>query len=90
MSDSAPDEATVVSLVNELFNNAFGTSDAHSKLWASAPGRSEIAGNHTDHEGGHVIAGALDVAVVGVAAPNGTHTIRVADRDFSRFAPGTR
>lgn len=85
MSDSAPDEATVVSLVNELFNNAFGTSDAHSKLWASAPGRSEIAGNHTDHEGGHVIAGALDVAVVGVAAPNGTHTIRVVDRDFPSF-----
>ncbi len=30
-----------------------------------SPGRTEIAGNHTDHEGGHVIAAALDRAIIG-------------------------
>ena len=29
-----------------------------------AIGRTEIAGNHTDHEGGHVIAAALDRAIL--------------------------
>ena len=29
----------------------------------------EIAGNHTDHEGGHVIAGALNVSIDGIARP---------------------
>ena len=50
-----------------------------------APGRSEIAGNHTDHEGGHVIAGSLDVSVDGIAVANGTDTVRVADDGFPTF-----
>ena len=34
-------------------------------LQVISPGRTEIAGNHTDHEGGHVIAAALDRAIIG-------------------------
>ena len=34
-------------------------------LRVTAPGRTEIAGNHTDHEGGHVIAGAVNRFVEG-------------------------
>ena len=51
-------------------------------LRVHAPGRSEIAGNHTDHEGGHVIAGALDVAVDALARPNGTSTARLASKGY--------
>ena len=47
-----------------------------------APGRSEIAGNHTDHEGGHVIAGALDVAVNALARPNGLGVVRLASDGY--------
>ncbi|WP_270849160.1 galactokinase [Candidatus Collinsella stercoripullorum] len=50
-----------------------------------APARSEIAGNHTDHEGGHVVAGALDVSIEGVAALNGTSTVRVASDGYEPF-----
>ena len=32
----------------------------------SAPGRTEIGGNHTDHQHGCVIAGAVDLDVIGV------------------------
>lgn len=32
----------------------------------SAPGRTEIGGNHTDHQHGCVIAGAVDFDVIGV------------------------
>lgn len=71
--------------VKALFEEHFGPiGDCHA-LVVNAPGRSEIAGNHTDHEGGHVIAGALDVSIVGIAVPNGTDTIRVVDADFPLF-----
>lgn len=71
--------------VKALFEEHFGTIGDRRALVVNAPGRSEIAGNHTDHEGGHVIAGALDVSIVGIAVPNGTDTIRVVDADFPLF-----
>ena len=42
----------------------------------SAPGRTEICGNHTDHQHGRVLAGAVDLDFLACAAPNGTNTIR--------------
>ena len=71
--------------VRSLFERHFGAVGDRRLLVAVAPGRSEIAGNHTDHEGGHVIAGALDVSVVAVASPNGTNVVRVADAAFPPF-----
>ncbi len=35
----------------------------------SVPGRSEISGNHTDHNHGRVLAGAIDRDIIAVAAP---------------------
>ena len=70
-----------------LFEYEFGAIDADARvLYVHAPGRSEIAGNHTDHEGGHVIAGALDVSVDGIAVANGTNEIRIADDGFPTFS----
>lgn len=67
----------------ELFEKTFGEVSSNAKVLAvHAPGRSEISGNHTDHEGGHVIAGALDVAVDGVAVANGTNVVRIIDANF--------
>ena len=36
----------------------------------SVPGRSEISGNHTDHNRGCVLAGAIDRDIIAVAAKN--------------------
>ena len=70
----------------EIFKQEFGEPAPGARLlYVHAPGRSEIAGNHTDHEGGHVIAGSLDVSVDGVAVANGTDTVRVADDGFPTF-----
>ena len=71
--------------VRALFEEHFGPLADRRALVAVAPGRSEIAGNHTDHEGGHVIAGALDVSVIAVASPNGTNVVRVIDPAFPPF-----
>ena len=48
----------------------------------SAPGRTEIGGNHTDHQHGAVIAGGLNLDVVGVCRPNGTNEIRVQSEGY--------
>ena len=43
----------------------------------SAPGRSEISGNHTDHNHGLVLAASINLDAVGVAARNDEGIVRV-------------
>ena len=43
----------------------------------SAPGRTEIGGNHTDHQRGRVLAGAVNLDTIAAVRPNGTNLIRV-------------
>jgi len=43
----------------------------------SAPGRTEIGGNHTDHQHGCVLAGAVDLETVADVTLNGTSIVRV-------------
>ena len=57
----------------DTFISLFGDNEV--KL-LSVPGRSEISGNHTDHNRGCVLAGAIDRDVIAVAAKNGTDKIR--------------
>lgn len=39
------------------------------RIVAGAPGRTELGGNHTDHNNGRVVAGAVDLDCIAVAAP---------------------
>ncbi len=48
----------------------------------SVPGRSEISGNHTDHNRGCVIAAAIDLDIIAVASENGTDTVTVKSKGF--------
>ena len=48
----------------------------------SAPGRTEIGGNHTDHQHGRVLAGSVDLDVIAAVAPSGDRTIRVQSEGF--------
>ena len=50
----------------------------------SGPGRTEIGGNHTDHQHGCVLAGAVDLETVAEVTFNGTDTIRVFSDGFDR------
>ncbi len=43
----------------------------------SVPGRTEIGGNHTDHQHGAVLAGAIDKDIIAVASINGDNVIRI-------------
>lgn len=53
---------------------------------ASAPGRVELAGNHTDHQGGCTISAAIDRRIHAFATPNGTDEIRVSMEGFGDAA----
>ena len=62
--------------VLEQFQQSFGAGDDTLVALCSAPGRTEIGGNHTDHQHGRVLAGAVDLDFLACASPNGTNTIR--------------
>jgi galactokinase len=51
----------------------------------SSPGRTEIGGNHTDHQHGRVLAGAVNMDNIAAAAPNGTDTVRIYSEGFEEF-----
>ena len=48
----------------------------------SVPGRSEIAGNHTDHNNGCVLAGSIDRDIIAVAAKNDDGIIRFSSDGY--------
>ena len=50
----------------------------------SVPGRSEILGNHTDHNRGCVLAGAIDRDIIAVAAKNGEDFVSFCSEGYSK------
>ncbi len=64
------------------YTKTFGTDDV--ELFSS-PGRTEIGGNHTDHNYGRVLAGAVNLDNIAVAGKNGTSTIRIKSAGYPEF-----
>jgi len=54
-------------------------------FFVSAPGRTELCGNHTDHNHGKVLAAAIDLDTVAAVAPRRDTLVRVASRGFGEF-----
>ena len=48
----------------------------------SAPGRTEVSGNHTDHQRGRVLAGAVNLDTVAAVRVNGTDKIRIQSKGY--------
>ncbi|MBD5163041.1 MAG: galactokinase [Oscillibacter sp.] len=48
----------------------------------SAPGRTEIGGNHTDHQHGRVLAGSIDLDAIAAVAPNTEGIIRLQSEGY--------
>jgi galactokinase len=69
------------SLMDE-FLSSYGTSDV--ELFSS-PGRTEIGGNHTDHNYGRVLAGAVNLDNIAVAAKNNSNIVRVKSIGYPEF-----
>ena len=61
------------------FVSAFGKQP---ERYFSAPGRTEVSGNHTDHQRGRVLAGAVNLDTVAAVALNGTDVIRIQSKGY--------
>ena len=68
------------------FADRFGVMAGRALAFASAPGRVELAGNHTDHQGGRTISTAIDRRMFALAAPNGEDVIHVSMEGFGEAA----
>lgn len=48
----------------------------------SAPGRTEVGGNHTDHQHGSVVAGGVDMDVIAIVGTNDDNVIRIKSKGY--------
>lgn len=62
------------------FVNLYGERD-NVRLF-SAPGRTEIGGNHTDHQHGLVLAGSVNLDVIAVASANDEGIVRIKSKGY--------
>ena len=61
------------------FLAAFGRKP---ERYFSAPGRTEIGGNHTDHQRGRVLAAAVNLDTRAAVAANGTREVRILSKGY--------
>ena len=79
--------ATPALILQESMKNALDAGFAAAfggapERYFSAPGRTEIGGNHTDHQRGRVLAGAVNLDTVAAVKLNGTDTIRIQSKGY--------
>lgn len=64
------------------FAAAFGSVPT---CYYSAPGRTEIGGNHTDHQRGRVLAAAVNLDTVAAVRPNDSDAIRIQSDGYPMY-----
>ena len=65
--------------LNAGFAAAFGGAP---ERYFSAPGRTELSGNHTDHQHGRVLAGAVNLDMLAAVRVTGTTQIRILSQGY--------
>jgi galactokinase len=65
------------------FTSTFGGQRAVELF--STPGRTEVGGNHTDHNAGRVLAAAINLDIIAAVAKNDDNTIRIHSEGYSPF-----
>lgn len=73
-------------ILKSRFSEKFGQeeqADGERMSFYSSPGRTEIIGNHTDHNGGKILAGSIDLDTIGVARKNDLGVIRIESEGYA-------
>jgi galactokinase len=70
-----------INLIHQ-FTGAFGKADL---TVFTSPGRTEIGGNHTDHNYGRVLAGAVNLDNVAIASKNNSDVIHIQSEGYPEF-----
>lgn len=60
----------------------FAAFENTPERYFSAPGRTEIGGNHTDHQRGRVLAAAVNLDTRAAVRVNGTDTVRILSKGY--------
>ena len=63
------------------FRSRFG---GEPELFVSAPGRTEVVGNHTDHNKGRVLAAAVDLDTVAAVSPRSDKKVELYSDGYAR------
>lgn len=63
------------------FEEVFGNRE--DIRFFSAPGRTEVGGNHTDHNHGRVLAAGINLDAVAIASKNDENIVRVKSRGYN-------
>jgi len=63
------------------FVNLYG--DRNNIRLFSAPGRTEVGGNHTDHQHGRVLAGSVNLDIIAVVAQNDDNIVRIKSKGYN-------
>jgi len=66
-----------------LFESCF--PDHQQAVLFSTPGRTEVGGNHTDHQHGRVLCASVDLDIIAVSAPNQDGIIRLQSEGFDHM-----
>ena len=66
-------------ILDRGFAEAFG---GKPERYFSAPGRTEIGGNHTDHQRGRVLSAAVNLDTQAAVRVNGTQTVRILSKGY--------
>jgi len=66
----------------ELFETHYGAGEAEI---FSAPGRSEVGGNHTDHQHGEVLAASINLDTIGIVRKTEDNQIRIKSDDYDEI-----
>ena len=64
------------------YQTLFSAGDDAQAALFSSPGRTELGGNHTDHQHGCVLAASVNMDMLAVAAPNGTALVRIHSEGY--------
>ena len=62
--------------------DAFSPAETAQAALFSGPGRTEIGGNHTDHQHGHVLCGSVDLDMLACAVLNGKNVVRILSEGY--------
>ena len=81
--DSWQEQAARYETIRQGFIETFG--DDQGTAFYSAPGRTEIGGNHTDHNHGRVLAGSIDLDIVGLARRTNDGVAKLRSVEYPRM-----
>ncbi|MBQ9993283.1 MAG: galactokinase, partial [Clostridia bacterium] len=70
----------------DSFAEVFGKDDSARVCVCSAPGRTELGGNHTDHQHGKVLTASVDLDAIACSSINGTDTINIYSEGYGMIS----